>query len=1240
MSFDAQTPRPAPADMAERLRALDTQRSLLVRAPAGSGKTHLLTTRFLRLLAEVDDPREVVAITFTRAAAAEMRQRILSELKLAAETAQDENSPQPEDPLRAAARLALAQIRRREWNILEYPDQLRIQTIDSFCSSIAMRAPLHWDHLSGLGGNGNIATDSNALYRLAARRTLCMLDTGPEPLRAALRALFELRDTKWNDLEDLLCEMLASRARWSKDIVFGPEDPQQREQLEAPMLRAVRDIFLRITQEFHSDPEILQETMQLMRFAASNSPQLYPLAATQIEWPEIDPEEEARAPLQQALEFLRELGNFFLIKGGTWRKQVTVREGFPSQPDTKPYKARFLALVDRLRSSDSMHRLLQQAGSSLVAGYTEDEWQLVRHAIVAMRYASAQLQVVFMEEAALDYTEMAALAQRILERPDGSPSDFALDFAAGIRHLLIDEFQDTSRNQYQLIDSLVAAWPGDDLRTCFCVGDPMQSIYGFRDSDYELFDRPVQHGFGAEHDPTGTAHRIQLEPVLLTANFRSAPELIAELNQRMAAIFAPSQLEQIRFHPAVAARSSSGTSSATSVQPRVHLHLSSPPSQPDEPAREAAWLPIVREHLERSQELRRSGAGGKYRIALLARTGKVLLQAAQQLESAEIPYLATDLIPLSERMEILDAVSLAQAALHPQDRLAWASVLRAPWCGLSLAELHRLISNDDPSLARRPIPELIEERLPLLGLESDRAAVLLRLMHRILEAGRERHRATQQQMGSWLHRLWLAAGGSLATRPLQQRNLQILWTALDQLPRRELDLLERNPDSGWRSFLRKLPPQPDPELDPDFCVQLLTIHKAKGLEYEVVLLPELQRRGKNGQAPMLAWLERGDPRSEHLTEFLIAPIQSRGQSQGGALAWVMQQKQRREAAEEQRVFYVAATRAREQLHLFATPKANALQSLLNAQEPSRKPSLLQIVAPGFAQEITLAVESLEAAEAPVDASAPAAPALAVPQRLLRVDPAALLAMPDPAVLAADSISLDAAAEEPLYLRSQGGLHSRAQGTAVHLLLQHMARLRQSMPEAAARQQIAAAAPALAAQLRPLGLAQPEAAALAAAAVRTVLACAKDPVGSWILAPHAPAFTEASWTGQMHSADGRSRWTTVRPDRCFLASTHPLDGPDSQDGSSRSGWWILDYKTTGAALAGLAAQTTPPAPELLQFLAEHRQQFAPQLELYGELLARMLLAGAQPAAPIHLGIYYPLLRRLDHWQMIEPPWQHA
>src|ERR1700758_4826608 len=122
----------APPDQAQRIAALDPRRSILVQAPAGSGKTDLLTRRFLRLLDEVDDPSQIVAITFTRAAAAEMRHRILSELEKAAAC---DAPPEIVDEfsMEVLARRALDRSRALAWQLPDLPAQLRITTIDSFC---------------------------------------------------------------------------------------------------------------------------------------------------------------------------------------------------------------------------------------------------------------------------------------------------------------------------------------------------------------------------------------------------------------------------------------------------------------------------------------------------------------------------------------------------------------------------------------------------------------------------------------------------------------------------------------------------------------------------------------------------------------------------------------------------------------------------------------------------------------------------------------------------------------------------------------------------------------------------------------------------------------------------------------------------------------------------------------------------------------------------------------------------
>ncbi len=197
-----------PPDQAERERALDAARSILVRAPAGSGKTDLLTRRFLRLLGEVDDPGQIVAITFTKAAAAEMRHRILSELENAA---RNTGSSQRRSVLHGGlAQRALARSKALGWNLLDLPAQLRISTIDSFCRDLALQQPL----LSGLGGSLDISEQPRELYRRAARRTLEQIDNGDPALRAAIESLLLWRDNSWADLE-------TSSSTCSKSAITG-----------------------------------------------------------------------------------------------------------------------------------------------------------------------------------------------------------------------------------------------------------------------------------------------------------------------------------------------------------------------------------------------------------------------------------------------------------------------------------------------------------------------------------------------------------------------------------------------------------------------------------------------------------------------------------------------------------------------------------------------------------------------------------------------------------------------------------------------------------------------------------------------------------------------------------------------------------------------------------------------------------------------------------------------------------
>jgi ATP-dependent exoDNAse (exonuclease V) beta subunit len=1094
-----------PPDQGQRELALDVRRSILVRAPAGSGKTTLLSQRFLTLLAEVDEPGQVVAITFTNAAAAEMRNRILDDLR--------RDNPSP-----IAAR-ALARSQALGWDLLNLAGQLRIQTIDSFCRDLAMQQPV----LSGLGGSLDIREQPSELYRRAARRTLEHIGQANAALSAAIETLLEWRDNNWREIEDLTVKMLGDRDRWMHEFVLeGEQDFERlRLRLESPFLRAVGE-----------------------------SP-----------------------PIQ----------------------------------------------------------------------YTDAEWKIIRACFTLLRRAAAELRVVFAEAAAADFTEVAQIALSVLKGEDEFPIDAAQAVADGIRHLLVDEFQDTSRRQHELLRRLIAAWSDREGRTCFVVGDPMQSIYGFREADAELFPRVEELGLEILGDLP-----FLFDSVHLTANFRSECSLVASINETFAQVFAGSSGSGIVFVPSQPARVATDPSCPHLVAtptPRMQLHCAFIPdssriADPDRKKevvdqREAAEqnqideiVEIVRDHLPRIEAARAANENEpgtrkkeKYRVAVLARARKSLVPIAAALRHAFIPFRAVDLEALQDRPEIIDALSLARALFNPHDRVAWLGVLRAPWCGLSLADLHTLTSADSPGLLARAVPDLARERVHLInpegGLAVDR---VLRTM-----AAAKRVRASQPAgtLGTWLEKVWLELGGSQCVDAEARANLDLLWKSLDSLPEGEPDLL----GSALVSALGDLKAQPDPAASSDCGVQLMTIHGAKGLEFEVVIVPDLQASPGRQAPSMLSWLERGLPpdfvsddseASEIVTEFLIAPFAQKGADSGRAKRWVDRERHERELHEACRLLYVAATRAREELHFFARPCYKSVNGAPSELVEPRE-SLLRTAWPAWQTEIKRRFDEWRASASlarPTTLDSIAASDSA-PGNLFEFQPIAdepTLVRRLPSGFSASTAPLNPAADESLvgagrlYERHEGGLLSRALGKAVHTLFQQLAQRLATETRESALAALAQQQPRISATIRAAGIEPGAAIRMAAQAVDIVRRAAGDPLAQWILAPHADAANEIRWTGVV---GGSLR--TVQVDRVFRA------GPAPQTAASpnEEAWWIVDYKTAHAD----SLDPTASLPEL-------RRQFGPQIEAYAAVLRNLR------GVDIHLcaGLYYPRMALFDWWQM--------
>ncbi|HWG22324.1 MAG TPA: UvrD-helicase domain-containing protein [Terracidiphilus sp.] len=1208
---------PAPPDQAQREQALDPTHSILVQAPAGSGKTDLLTRRFLRLLAEVDDPAQIVAITFTRAAAAEMRHRILSELERAADPSS--SSSADEFSMDALAERALRRSRALGWNLLDLPAQLRISTIDSFCREIAIRQPL----LSTLGSGLEVREQPEELYRRAARITLMRLSrTSSLPnspgLDVAIESLLDWRDNNWPELENQLVAMLCTRDRWMQDFWLREVGSNSetawdalRQRLERPFARAVAEPLAKLSQLLQRVPGTCDEAMELARFACKQSGNtLHRELAELAEFP-CHPFHSTEE-LEEARIAYTCLADFLLTDKGAFRKTVNVSHGFPL--DRKREKQRLQELICKLMEIEGLESSLAAVRELPPARYTEEDWRIVRACFTLLRHAAGELQVVFAEAGAVDFIEVAHIAQHLLVDEDNLPSDAAIEIADGIHHLLVDEFQDTSRRQHRLIAALVAAWPDTEARTLFVVGDPMQSIYFFRDADAELFPRVQTVGLEL---PDAEPHLLDF--VRLASNFRAAPELVDKLNQAFDAVFAVDDGSQVTFSPAQPVRIP-----AENPRPAFDLHLEFVPqiqhagAASSESKREAAEarqsaletqtaeiVALIRSHLQPMEQARLRG--DKYRVAVLGRARSGLAPIAQALRDAAIPFRAMDLEQLAARPEVLDALALARALLNAEDRVAWLGVLRAPWCGLSLKDLHTLTSADDSDLLGQTVPALLQSRASLLS--PDGRVAVNRLMQALAEIAALRSAMPDASPGTWLEQAWLRLGGASCVDAAARANLDLLWRSLDKLPGGEPDLA----GPALSAALDKLTAQPDPDAGHDCGVHLMTIHKAKGLEFEVVIVPELQAGSGRTRGGMLSWLERGLASSDdsgEITEFLVAPFQTKGSDRGKAKQWVDREYRAREAQETRRVLYVAATRAREELHLFARPAYKLENGELILCQPSE--SLLSTAWPGLEAEVRARFDAWKAQQEPPEVEAIAAgadnlivmPSPAKPAVLRRLPPEFQLPALSLLSVRAQSSCL-AADPSNLYQRHEGGLLSRAMGSAVHLLLEELARLRTMQEWDGIRANVAQLGPRVAAQLRAAGMDREQADTIAAQAIDVVTHASYDAVAAWILSPHADAASETRWAGVV---DGAVR--TIQADRVFRGGGAPL-----QDGNSV--WWIVDYKTAHADNADPSSA-----------LPKLRNMFAPQLELYAQVLRK--LHGQDTL--IRAGLYYPRMLAFDWWEV--------
>jgi len=885
------------ADASTRELALTPNRSFAVSAPAGSGKTELLTQRVLKLLAVVGEPEEILCMTFTRKAAGEMQHRILQALTQANNKTEG-NLPQDktnshQQLTHDLAQNVLTRDKEKHWQLLDNPNRLRIQTIDSFCLNLAQQLAIE----SRFGDYSEPLDDPTPIYREAITALLLPALEQQSPLGLAISTLLQHLDNDLNKLEQLLINLLSKREQWLGQLYQS---------------RGARDYL----EDFLN--QVIEETLsnagELLVSAGSDLALLADYAANQL------PATKQNSPIRSCLGITslpaakatelpqwEGLCELLMTAKDEWRKRLDKNGGFPTETldgdkdQAKAQKETMTVVIAELQTMPGLLDALTDIRYLPTNKYDDDQWQVLDALTLLLPALSAALSLSFQQKKVCDFTEIT-LAALLALGSEEEPTDLALKLDYKISHILTDEFQDTSSVQFDLLRRLTAGWQTNDGRSLFIVGDAMQSLYGFRNANVGLF-------LEARSLPLGN---IQLEPLDLQVNFRSQAAIIDWVNSTFTQVFPP--CDNI-------------SRGAVSYSPAIPHH----PALPTEAVTVDAFIdyPDLKTEAEHVTELveqaRKDDPEGS--IAILVRNRTHLTDILEALREKGCRWQATDIDPLGKRMPVIDLMSLTRALLSPADRIAWLSILRAPWCGLDLKDLFQLANyklkeeDQQPKTDRYPLLLLnIFNHQQILGISDSGQQILSRVSHQLKQAWDQRYR---KPLRSWIEGVWISVGGAAALH--SDTELNQCW--------QYLDLLEQHESCGtledWPSFekaVQSLYAKPDLLADPNLHV--MTIHKAKGLEFDTVIIPGLNRKPRSDDKQLMLWLERVGQYGQN--QLIIGPLERTGQETDPLFRYLQREQKIKGQLEKARVLYVGCTRAIKKLHLTYSigkdkkPTANSL----------------------------------------------------------------------------------------------------------------------------------------------------------------------------------------------------------------------------------------------------------------------------------------------------------------------------
>jgi ATP-dependent helicase/nuclease subunit A len=798
-------------DNPARELALDTSKSFIVQAPAGSGKTSLLTMRFLKLLLSVEQPEQVLALTFTKKAAGEMRERVINALV----------SGHSE-----LAQLVLAHAANCKWHILQNPNRIKIQTFDSLCAFIVFKRPF----LSGFGASMNVTQSASELYQQTVSNLLQRIKDLPD-YAPAFAIVFNHFDNDRNRLAALLQELLPVRQQWLALISrLKNEDltsylNSNLEQVRVEFIAQANSCLLAI------DSELLKPILKIAHGYGLLASNHLPL------------------DLPQLLS-LREL---MLTKAGDLRKAITKAQGIELAEDKNELK-RILNLLSDLKVDLAPLAMLDNI---VPLAYSANQLIVLQALIKILLLLVAQFDVQTVEYNEVDFTQIAIAAGSALGHID-APSELALELDYNLQHILVDEFQDTSIAQFHILQQLTNSWDDYSGKTIFFVGDPMQSIYKFRQANVSIFLDVKEHGF----------NNLSVDFLALNSNFRATTILVDWLN-KICSQFFPSyddyNLGAVSFAPSVATN--------PELQSSVQGFFTNDQA--------AQIITLIAQHPNQS-------------IAILVRARTHLPQILQALNKQRLSYSGVDIGLLIDKPIVQNLVIVTKALLDFTDQISWLAVLRLPWIGLSLADIQIVATQATTALGAI---------LTVDTLSSD-GQMRLNLIKPIIEQAY--FNKTNLTISSLVRQVFANLTNKIKISTAQMFEVTSYLKFLSQLEVEHITLTSQMIVERLEGLYINYAGHKNT------LIQVMTIHKAKGLEFDTVIIPYLNKYPQNDQTQLILFDNQ-----------LIAHIRDASEQAEPIYRYLQLKKSLQNNFEARRLLYVALTRAKKNIYLLSEPISTA-----------------------------------------------------------------------------------------------------------------------------------------------------------------------------------------------------------------------------------------------------------------------------------------------------------------------------